>query len=442
MVKQLIRKITPRRTYDFAAHIKYRLRLAKRVTACKMRYVAQVKRIRQKAVRGEKIRVLFIVSEIAKWKEQKLYEAMARSKEFEPVVGISAWNAQSESLCPNDELLKVHARAEEFFDKLGDKHVRTVCVVDGKRVISDLMEFSPDIVYYTEGWGPCGEQDSKHVSHFALTCYSPYYVPNYGVISQECHLDVHVFLWRYFCLGRFWSRFLEDSFDLFDHVVKFIPAGHPALDFFSMQKDRKPKGNCIVYAPHCSVPHPKCDYFPQYYGTFDWNGMAILAYAKQHPEIQWVFKPHPLLRTIMTGKLTKGDGLMTSEEVDDYYAEWAKIGTVCTDGDYQDLFLDSRVLITDCGSFLTEYGATGRPVIHLICAKNCRKPVPPSKMVYDTYYQVHNLDEMYATFKTVIEDAQDPKKEERLAAVKEAGIADVNASENIVNYLRKELCRK
>ena len=45
-----------------------------KVIGCNLNYARQIKRLRLKQ-KDEKIRVLFIVSEIAKWKEQKLYDA-------------------------------------------------------------------------------------------------------------------------------------------------------------------------------------------------------------------------------------------------------------------------------------------------------------------------------------------------------------------------------
>lgn len=411
------------------------LRLLFRVVRAKSNYARNIKRICQKE-KGKKLRVLFIVSEIAKWKEQRLYELMSQSEDFEPIVGLSAWNSQDERFCSNDQLLEVHRIAEQFFARLGVRTVRTVMVVDGKRVISDLSEFRPDIVYYTEAWAPCGRQGSEYVSQFALTCYSPYYVPNYGDCWLDAHLDVHIFLWRYFCLNEYWCKMFAASFSIFDHVVRFVAVGHPALDFFSLTSNCVPHGKSVVYAPHFSFPHPKHDKLYQFYSTFDWNGREILAYAKGHPEIKWVFKPHPLLKRdlLMTG-------LMNHQEVDSYFNAWAEIGIVCTDGDYQELFMESYAMITDCGSFLTEYGATGHPLIHLICSQNCRHPVKPSKMVYDTYYQVRNLEEMYKTFQMVIEKGLDPKREERLLAVKRAKISDTKASVNIVEYLKRELKR-
>ena len=134
-------------------------------------------------------------------------------------------------------------------------------------------------------------------------------------------------------------------------------------------------------------------------------------------------------------------GLWTREKTDAYYAAWEQLGRACYDGNYQGLFMESRALVTDCCSFLTEYGATGNPVIHLLREDTGVVPLPPSKYVFDTFYQVNDLDEMRQTFKTVLEDGLDPKRGERLAAVRKAQIAGMNASENIVAYLRRLLWR-
>ena len=125
---------------------------------------------------------------------------------------------------------------------------------------------------------------------------------------------------------------------------------------------------------------------------------------------------------------------MSKEEVDDYYDRWERIGIACYDADYQDLFLESRVMITDSGSFLPEYGSTKRPIIRLICAKNKHVPPRAARAVYDTYYNVRNLEEMYSVFKMLVEEKRDPNREKRLAAIRAAGLLGCNASANIINY--------
>lgn len=412
--------------YKFLFRTVFENRLIVKTLQCAWRY-RRLARLARKKPHNEKIRVLFIVSEIAKWKEQSLYEAMERSGEFYPIVGLSAWNKQS-GLSPQEQDA-VHARAEEFFDRLGDRHARTVTCENGRHVYHDLSEFNPDIVFYTEQWSPCPKQHPYEVSRYALTCFLPYYVPDFGITQIDCHQQVERMCWTYFCLGPEWAKLYRRSLLLTCHCNRFFASGHPALDPFYEQRDRQPKENYVIYAPHFAFPHPRQQEF-YLIGTFDWSGMEMLKYAEAHPEVKWVFKPHPILR-----KLLSDFGIMGKDEVDDYYARWERIGLACYDSDYQNLFLESRAMITDSGSFLPEYGSTGRPVIRLICSKNRHAPPKAAKAIYDTYYQARNLEELRSALELVVEQGQDPRREERLSAVRRAGLLNQNASANIMKEL-------
>lgn len=430
LIKNFLKKLG---VYTFLFRTVFENRLIFKSFQCSWRYRRLAKAAKRKP-RNEKIRVLFIVSEIAKWKEQSLYEAMEQSGEFYPIVGISAWNKQSGLSV--EELEAVHKRAEAFFDKLGDRHVRTVTSENGLHVYHDLSEFKPDIVFYTEQWSPCPKQHPFEVSKYALTCFLPYYVPDFGITQIDCHQQVERMSWTYFCLGKEWARLYRRSLFLTCQSCRFVVTGHPALDWFNRESDRKPQEGYVIYAPHFSFPHPtQGDFYT--IGTFDWNGFEILKYAEAHPKIKWVFKPHPILRKILAEV-----GVMSKTEVDDYYARWEHIGLASYDSDYQDLFIESRVMITDSGSFLPEYGSTGRPIIRLICAKNKHIPPRAAREVYDTYYNVRNLDEMYSAFKMVVEDGRDPNRENRIAAVYAAGLTGCDASANIINYLLDVFNRK
>ena len=424
--KEIVKKISSR----FGLLTAYRrlrenLDFAK-VLVCNHNYTLQIRRLRRKQ---GKIRVLFIVSEISKWKEQKLYEEMERSEIFDPLVGISAWNKQMG--LSNEELELVHKRAEAFFDQLGDRHVRTVTCDNQLRVYHDLSDFSPDIVFYTEQWSPCEKQDPCTVSEYALTFFAPYYVGDYCHMQFDCHQLVQRLSYGYFCLNETLCHEYRKSLRLDFHSCHFIPSGHPGLDYFTEEDTAEGKNEYVIYAPHFSFPNPKSPDFDEHLSTFDWNGREILEYAKSHPEMKWVFKPHPILREWILDS-----GFMDAEELADYYSAWASIGIVCENGNYQDLFIRSRVMITDSGSFLTEYGATGKPIIHLICAENTMKPIEAVKPVWDTYYKVHNLEEMYETFNLVLERGCDPNNEMRQVAVENAGIRGGNASKYIVQYMR------
>jgi hypothetical protein len=409
--------------------------ILKKVNKINRYYELHINRIRNRRT-GTKIKVLFLVSEIAKWKEQSLYEAMARSEDFDPVVAISAYNGQSEGQVPNDRLEDVLLAAERFFDRMGDRHVRAVKIAEGRRVFSDLSEFNPDIVYYTEPWMEReNHQTPEWVSRFALTCYSPYYVPNYSSLKEACKLPLHRFLWNYYCMGASEAKYFASAYHPFKNyrtTTSFVGVGHPALDFY-LHKKKYTNSKIVIYAPHCTIAGGTRTWI-HHYGTFRWSGDFILEYAKANPEIKWVFKPHPQLRYGI-----KRAGLMSDEEIDTYYSEWRRIGTVCEDSDYQELFLDSFAMITDCGSFLSEYGATERPIIHLISSDNKYKPLLSLTGLYDTYYKVHNTNELITTLKMVIERREDPMRERRVEALKSTGMIGVNASEEIIRHLRNQL---
>ena len=408
------------------------LRLARRVFRCKWNYAHVIKRIRSKP-KGEKIRVLFLVGEPAKWKCQKLYEAMRTSGIFEPIVGLSAWNMQTEAVCPDDQLDAFHCEAERFFDKLGVTHVRTYSLHPRRQI--DLSTFAPDLVFYSEPWGPAKSQTPEPVSRFALTFFIPYFTPSHGDVKWEARHELHRFLYEYITLNEKWAEIFRAGLRPWNFAAKFVGLGHPSLDFFAVAVATKGRESGIIYAPHYSFPAlnpnmPRSYIYP--FSTFDWNGEAILSYAQTHPEFGWIFKPHPLLRRYLVES-----GFWTKEKTDAYYAAWERLGRVCYDGDYQNLFLESRILVTDCCSFLTEYGATGKPIIHLLREDTGVTPLQPSKTVFDTFYQVHDLEEMSTVFKMVLEEGLDPKGEERLAAVREAQIAGSNSSENIIEHLRE-----
>ena len=64
------------------------LKLACRVLLARVRHFRVRARIRAKARRGEKIRVVFLESEVAKWKTQPLFDLMKEDPHYEPVMAI------------------------------------------------------------------------------------------------------------------------------------------------------------------------------------------------------------------------------------------------------------------------------------------------------------------------------------------------------------------
>lgn len=410
------------------------LNLNRLVTKVKQNYTRAIEKCRRKLLKGEKLRVLFIVKQQAKWKTDSLFRLMLNDDRFQPIIAITTPSSII-GRTPNEIMSDLHT-TYAWFEKKGYP-----CVLIYKpksNCYLRLSKFDPDIVFYPEAWYDIPVHSPEIVSKFALTCYVPYFVPNYTVVEVDCQLEVHRLYWRHFVLNENLAETYRKA--TLDRTMagEFIPVGHTMLDELHTVAidEQNASRKIIIYAPHWTVSNDEhATRF--HYATFMKNGLEILQYARMHREFDWVFKPHPSLSLQLVESK-----LMTREEVAEYYNSWREIGSVYDDGGYMDLFLHSYAMITDCGSFLSEYGATGKPIIHLISARNDIVPIPSIKKVYDTYYKVHTLEEMYQTFKAVLENGEDINASIRHKALIEAGLVNTNSGGRIINHLIDEIRSK
>lgn len=398
-------------------------------TKVRTRYGRRLRALRRKA-QGQPAHVIFFVSDISKWKGQSVYDLMSRSSNYFPEIAIF----------PQDEEIAEGARyvrssqeeKRSYFDSRGMK-VRSLWDVE-RNCALPISEVDADIVFYQQPWFMPKSLQPDVVSRVALTFYFPYFV-----LNNSNNLDSGLEIGQWFHRMLFGHIvFSEDVKTLYECRIgggrlrragEFLPLGHPMMDNFFLRDSKAKKEGYVIYAPHFSISFGEYNPILKY-ATFVWNGREILTYAKEHPEIKWVFKPHPGLKTALIKS-----GFMTEREVEDYYDEWARLGTVCCTADYVDLFLSSRAMITDCGSFLTEYAATGMPIIHLENPNSDVRAHPTLERLYATYYKVACRDEMLKAFESVLIRGEDPQKDERQKQVAVTGLHDVYAAKNIVKYL-------
>lgn len=376
---------------------------------------------------GKKLRVLFLVSEAEKWKEQTLFDAMRASGVFEPLIGVSCradwWN--------HPEYIDIFNGIKDFFLK---KRMDYVELADFSTMMDvPLQRFSPDIVVYTQPYDWRSEYLPYAVSRYALTCYIPYYVPTQMALPNHYGLELHRTVTWFFEINERWVKLYKSLMKPWMYCAEIIGKGNPFMDFYSANKSRGSGADMVIYAPHWSFDHPG-NVNGNNLSTFLWNGREILSYAKQHKEMKWVFKPHPGLywHLIQSGAWTK-------EESDSYFAEWWSFALKCEGSDYYKLFERSRALITDCASFLAEYPPCGGAMIHLISSTCKDPPNPIQNQMYDTFYKVHNLEEMERVFDDVLVKGLDPNRDVRMKAVRELNLIGNNAAENILKHISDSL---
>ena len=396
-------------------------------TSANCRYIKKnqkkvLKKLRHK-YKKEPIRVAFVCFEASKWKCQSLYELLSDSEYFHPFILITKNNAPQNSSKP-----MTAQEVSDTYKFFKEKGLETFLAFDleSQRPVP-VKEFEPDIIFYQQPWYIFTSQGPVVASKFALTCYVPYFVANVSSYL-EYGLRFHRYLYKHYILNKlifdFYSKNMENN------GKNLRITGHTQLDYFYLNREKidKTEKRYVIYAPHWSINYP-----PENYATFEWNAREILEFAKKHREIEWIFKPHPILKHRL-----KTQNIMSAVEIENYWGEWAKIGFVHENGDYMDIFSKTRVLITDCGSFLTEFFLTKQPVIHLVSEKSY--PYNPSaEKIVQNYYSVRNTEELKNILELVVLKREDPMREQRENAINELGFKDVFAAKNILKDIEADL---
>lgn len=377
------------------------------------------KKVKAKLKGKTHLNVAFYVYDSAKWKCQSVYDLMTKDERFTPCVFVTKCNAPENNF--NNQTIDDIKKTYEFF-KSKDMNVKYAYDLENDKFIPfEKMSPKPDIIIYQHPWYVETTQGPVVCSKFALTYYVPYYISDIDN-PIEYDLRFHRYIYRYYVPDEIIRKNYAPN--MYDKGEKLIVAGHPQLDFYLDDKTENER-KYVIYAPHWTVCGDNLRY-----STFDWNGYKILEFAEKHPELNWVFKPHPCLYNFLFMS-----GYMTKDDADEYYKRWHDVGIVCEDGDYMQLFQNSIAMITDCGSFLTEYFFTKQPCIHLV--SQYFQGNESVKRICETYYNVHNADEMNKFFEEVLIYKNDPKKQERLALLKKLNYP--NSAEFIVEDILKNL---
>lgn len=393
---------------------KYQLRLYERYNK---KYKITLNRLIHEK-NSRKIRVAFYVND-TKWKCQNLYDLLLKSEYYTPfiIVGKSDVSEDSIEYQNYDEIIEI----VDFF-KSKNMEVYLAYDFQNNQPI-DLKNFKPDIIFYSRHWRLYRKHDVPSVINYALPCYVPYFISN-SPVKIEAGYDFHNTIWRYYIINNDlkeeYSKYMQNG------GANLKVVGYPNLDGYldSTRVDQK----YVIYAPHWSVGGNTL----LNYATFDWSGEYILKFAKRHKDLNWIFKPHPRLKKELAFK-----GIMSETEVENYYEEWAKIGLKYEEAEYIDLFKQSRALITDCGSFLTEYMPTKNPVI-LLCSSIARPYNALAQKVTRYYYHAHNLGELSIYLEMVLLNGLDINKEKRVDMLNSLNLVS-HSSYNILKDLNEEL---
>lgn len=393
--------------------------------------------LKGKVKEGKKITVFFMTHDAAVFGSGSIYRAMEKQELFEPYIYVI-----SRRDVGHFDFYKEVQQDILFFRQEG---YRVISGYDEWGNPKDLHSLQPDILFYDlpKLYGPAGNYYNRmdQLNWEYLTCYVPYGLLMVDSFYYHYHTKCIRETWRFFLdTNASFKRVLADGdFSAFNTVL----GGYPKFDDYyqgnielpDKLKNGKP---IIIYAPHHSL------FVSNNFATFDLYKDCLLELVKEHPEINFIFKPHPLLPFQIKARSRSGRISFTYEDYLDYIKEWEELpnGICVLQGDYIKFFKESSCMITDCGSFIGEYLPSLHPCIYLFNPRKKKQEevyTPLAKKILTTYYIAKTEEELKEYFFTVVFEHKDPKKKARQELLKEEFGNIGHAGEYICDYLRKQI---
>ena len=384
------------------------------------------RRALRKLRRKKTLRCVFFATFEETWKYDGVYQLMEKHERFDPII----------LACPivnygYDNMIRRMDQCYSFFKDKG-YHVLKAYNVAENSFLDVEKELDPDIVFYTNPYE--GLIDNRYfITQFkgTLTVYVPYFfndTADHELAYDEYLLNV---VWRRYLetdMHKVWATQFSKS-----HGKNVVVTGYPGIEKFlniltpARGDDWKVKDKGlkrIIWAPHHSIYSTDAYKYASFMMFCD---VMIELARKYQNEVQFAFKPHPLLRN----KLEKVWG---KEKTDKYYAEWEQMpNTTVVEGDYVDLFLSSDAMIHDSGSFIAEYLYLNKPVMRTLNGIDLKTLHNGFGLqCLENHYMARNAEEIELFIQNVIHDV-DPMKEKRTHFIKDVLMPKGSPSQNILD---------
>lgn len=395
--------------------------------------------LRSKVNNGHKINVVFIFYK-SYWVYDMLYYLFENDDLFNVTVVITPYmnNLTNMELEEYDDMYT-------YFKNRGFNIIKGYDEKTNKTIDLELV-CSPDIVFYGVDWINAFPKFLRldYISQSALICYVPYsFTVSQLLDSHFMNSELIRKSWKFFCPTEFHKqRIIDKNINNID-PGKLIVSYYPKIDAFFLNKtdDSKywersydSKGNIkkrIIWAPHWTISNSLLNY-----STFLDNYDFFYNYAKENPDIEWIFRPHPLLK----GTIIQS-GMMSAEETDHYYQKWEDLpnakyyyGT-----DYASMYKYSDAMITDSGSFIGEYLLCNKPGLKL--DRNTQKYNDFAQLMLNYWYNCNgdDFENIEKFINEIVISENDSLKKERSIFVRNHMLPKDNltASEMIFNYIKE-----
>ncbi len=395
---------------------------------------------REKKVKNanSKIRVGFMCQYIPGWgKVEPVYRLMQQREEFEPIILCVPMGVHNQVLDNPDDLSN---DTYEYYVEHGYEAVNTLI---GRNEWLDLRSLKLDYIFFVRPYNAyMPKQYSTHrISRYTKICvllyaYTLLEHTYRDTLNKDFFCNVHLF-------------FAENKFSMHKNIAQFKYKHKKGIQnsvCFGMAgiEDIVNAKGLATASWNFSTNKFRVMWTPRWTTDAEMGGSnffkykdELLEYAGEHPDMDFLFRPHPLMfeNFIRTGEMPK-------EDVDVYKTRVMSIPNVSFDSEkeYKATIWESSVLVSDISSFMAEYFVTGKPIVYCVC----QTPVElaeGAKTMMDGCYVVNNSEELFAILDKLAA-GDDPLATKRSLLKKEMFGDEIGSiSTKIVDELAKRVGR-
>lgn len=391
------------------------------------------KRALEKLCGKRKIKCAFFVLTESGWKYDYVFKKMLESDRFEPIILICprpGWGA--------DYMRKKMCSAENYYKKvLNYPTIMAFNEMTGEYV--DVRKsIHPDIIFYCTPYRSAIDK-RYFITKFPdiLTVYVPYTFNNSSDYKSFHDELLHNLVWRYYAETEEHKQYSVNNAR--NKGLNVVVTGYPGIEGYldgsykpSMKdwKIQDDKHKRIIWAPHHTIANTGTVIFSCFLRYCDF--MVKMA-RKYEEKVQFIFKPHPLLRP-------KLENYWGKEKTDIYFSSWEQMpNTMYSEGNYVDMFYTSDAMIHDSGSFIAEYLYLNKPVMRTM------NDYPVEEMYngftqrcIENHYMAYSEDDIEAFIVSVI-NGNDPMKPKRTEFIKHELIPNGFPSDNILHDILESI---
>lgn len=367
------------------------------------------------SIRNKKgpVHIVFFAIYKSVWKYDSFYQLVKKDPRFQLSVLI----------CPAVNRGEKHMKESlnECFEDFQKRGYNVIKGYDEKtNTYVNPLTLKPDIIFYTSPYD--GLVDPRYYITNFLDIPSVYVNYGFSITNQPWGngLLFHNLLWKQFIESDGIKKFILSIPGR--NQNNMVISGYPPYDDYqntgfseSVWKNCDKKIKRIIWAPHHTIETVDTTTFIQFSTFLKYSEFFRQLALDYKEKVQFVFKPHPLLKTKLYEHPEWG-----TDRTNEYYEWWEKGETTnYVSGEYKDLFLSSDAMIHDCGSFTLEYLYTLKPVMYLSDFNHESQINEVALKAHLSHYLSYSAKDIRDFIENVVLGENDPKKQERYQFFKE-----------------------